>query len=95
MKVSHAVFICVVVLTASWYLLDLPKGSKKKLKEILADHAGEYEQLTQAEKDELVVELMKDKEAEAISTELSSRGRLKVLYSVLAKIEKWVSCMAL
>ena len=61
------------------------------MKDILADHAGEYELLTQEEKDELVAELAKDREVPYHGAELTSRGRLKVLYSVLGKIEKWVS----
>lgn len=72
-------------------ILGVSKGNKKKLKEILADHEGEYELLTQAEKDELVAELVQDKDKEVTSSGLTPRGRLKVLYSVLAKIEKWVS----
>lgn len=74
-------------------MLGVPKGNKKKLKEILTDHAGEYEQLTQEEKDEYVAELVKDREMPFHGAELTPRGRVKVLYSVLGKIEKWVSLL--
>ena len=70
---------------------DLPKGERLKLSTIQEEYGEEYYELTAEEKKELVEELESKREGLVNNSELSSRGKLKVLYTVLDNVQRQVS----
>ncbi|TFY51703.1 hypothetical protein EVJ58_g10430 [Rhodofomes roseus] len=67
---------------------DLPRGERKKLRDIQLEHGEEYYDLTDAQKEEIKADLVKERDSTSEGAfRLTSRGRLKILYSTLKKIE--------
>ena len=71
-------------------LTGLPRGERKKLNEIQEEFGEEYYELTDEQKFQLMEGLAGDRDGEVRGTTLTSRGRLKILYSVMQNIEKEV-----
>ncbi|EPS95022.1 hypothetical protein FOMPIDRAFT_37516, partial [Fomitopsis schrenkii] len=66
----------------------LPKGERKKLSEIHAEHGDEYNTLTAEEKERLIEELMQDRESNLNTEHVTSHGRKRTLNAGLSKIER-------
>ncbi|TFY50860.1 hypothetical protein EVJ58_g10858, partial [Rhodofomes roseus] len=66
----------------------LPKGDHTKLRDFQKQCSDEYHDLTDAQKEEYVEELRNGRESHLHGANLTSCGRLKILYSTVQKIEK-------
>ena len=70
---------------------DLPKGERLKLSTIQEEYGEEYHELTAEEKKALVEELESKRGGLVNSSQLTSRGKLKILSTVLDNVQRQVS----